>query len=412
MRAGFVLHPDHQEGFLLSQMWENHVLNLIWKISSLPWKGGEAVVRSIIHQGTLENVKQESAWLGKRFAHALDEDLSDQWKIIVMDTLADFDMSQFATIADVVKNVHLDKSELNLKLVEPSLEAPHPYLKMLPPREATVTKDLSEDHYENRTSESSMTQSIVAPNQSSMNQSIVALNPITSGGRGELSGSPDANRCIAGVRRILRRIRDIADSDKHSEDFKRSQIQRAFESLDRMSDSGNVKITTEQWTELENLTLEVEQENQQNLQALKELDVKANNKHQLPRGSLGKFAGSATNFLEFRKNMESLLSNYSSEDLKLSTLRQCIEGPEKKQILKRIENSRNLEHAFQILEQFYGCFNILLPKLKRTLEDLPSNPWEDIFLCQKFPNPCSLNPCFPNPKHSGALFKLISLLYL
>ena len=114
--------------------------------------------------------------------------------------------------------------------------------------------------------------------------------------------------------------------------------------------------------------------NQQNLQALRTLDTAANNKHQLPRGSLGKFSGSATNFLEFKKNMESLLSNYSSEDLKLSTLRQQIEGPEKKQILRRIENATSLQNALQILETFYGGFDILLPKLKRNLEELPSSP--------------------------------------
>ena len=362
LKSGFILHPEHQEGFQLSQMWENHVLNLIWRVSSLPWKGGEAVVRSIINQGTLEEVNQQSVWLGKRFAFPLHEDLSDKWKVIAMDTLAEFDLSQFHIIGALVKNIQLDKSELRLQLNEPTFESVLPKVPPMMSRtvRGEITEDVSEDVYENRSSSIS--------SNSFPSQQHPRTSRITTG------GSHEASRCISGVSRILQRIRDIVDSDKHSVDFKKIQIQKAFESLDRVAVNADEKVTADQWAKMEDLTLEVEEANQQNLEALRTLDTAANNKHQLPRGSLGKFSGSATNFLEFKKNMESLLSNYSSEDLKLSTLRQQIEGPEKKQILRRIENATSLQNALQILETFYGGFDILLPKLKRNLEELPSSP--------------------------------------
>ena len=367
-KIGFHLHPDHDVGFALSRMWKTRALNSIERITNIHWTGGEAVLRSMIDQNALEEIIESSMWLGKKFALELDDSYQDRWKDISMDTMAQYDLSEITTITKLIKDLRVEKSELLVLFSEPSFELPRK-TRTLPDNSSRLNhrEMITEDEiYENQSSSS---------RESNLPSHSTSIQQTQTTNIEECLPSSNVDRVIKHVRRILKRVQEISnDGSKVSEDFKKAQIQKAMETLDKLAESGSDTGSPSQWCMVEDLYFEVDQVNKENLTNLEKLEKKANNKHQLPKAHLSQWSGDASDFLEFRAVMTEILDNYNDENLKLSTLRAHIVGKDKSIILSRIRNAKNLEDAFIILNTFYGDFDVILPMKRRVLEDLPNNP--------------------------------------
>ena len=94
---------------------------------------------------------------------------------------------------------------------------------------------------------------------------------------------------------------------------------------------------------------------------------------QLPRGKLMVWDGSVSQYIDFKTMMKEMLI-YDSESLKLSTLKDCIQGKEKAFIAEMLYNVDSLEEAFQVLDTHYGDIRTVMPRLRAKLDKMPSYP--------------------------------------
>ena len=370
---GFAVFPSQREGYRLAGIFENKVRNMAWRIANFPWTGGAAVSESILKPDVLAEVIKESHFNGKRFSKNLPEYL-DPWRGIMVETLQEFDFTRMAEIFSIIKNVPVEQSDLVNDFPEPVLVPPGLNSKGLEqnikeeialPRKLPITStEIDSNSYENKSSGSF---SVSAPS---------SIGARTRLDEKETLMESKLSRSIAMVREYLSRAK-IGDnsSSKYSEEYKRSQLGKAIDLIDKIRLDYENYGTTVQWDEIEILESEAKLETKKNLNALAEIEVIGQNQHHLPKGVLPCFeAGENCDYHDFKDQMCRILSKYKLESLKLSTLRSQIRGPRKASILEKFKHATSLQSAFEMLQPHFGDFSVILPKLKAQLMELPSNP--------------------------------------
>ena len=146
-------------------------------------------------------------------------------------------------------------------------------------------------------------------------------------------------------------------------------IDYLFNKLDRASVEMNGN--KEQFERIEKLFDEVGEVTEVNISMRVAIEEEEEKRSQLPKACLMEWDGSDEGFADFRDHMTDVL-RYGNQALNLSSLKSQIkDNREKPKILSRIENCRNVEEAFNALQQFYGDFSILQAKMKAKLENLP-----------------------------------------
>ena len=89
---------------------------------------------------------------------------------------------------------------------------------------------------------------------------------------------------------------------------------------------------------------------------------------QLPRGKLLYWYGEVEGYHDFKLQMLDMLS-YDSEYLNLSTLKDQIKGKDKAHIMNFLFNVEDVPEAFSVLDMHYGRIEIVLPRLKKKLDE-------------------------------------------
>ena len=371
---GFAIFPSQSEGYKLSRIFENKLRNLAWRVANFPWLGGSAVSESILRPDILAEVLKESHFDGKKFSKNLPAHL-DPWRGIMMETLQELDFSKMTEIFSIIKNVQVDQEDLVYVFPEPTLVAARPNLKMLEQnngpgggfhnRIPITSTEIDSNSYENEDKSNSIS-SISAPS---------SIGVRTRMDIKEVDMESKLNRSIAMVREYLSRARLVENNNsKYSEEHRRNQLGKAIDLIDKVRLDYDNYGTPGQWDELVDLELQIKGEMKKNFDALAEIEVVNHNQHHLPRGILPFFEGESSDYHDFKDQICKILSRYQEENLKLSTLRNQIRGPQKASILEKFKHATTLQSAFEMLHPHFGNFSVILPKLKSQLMELPSNP--------------------------------------
>ena len=101
--------------------------------------------------------------------------------------------------------------------------------------------------------------------------------------------------------------------------------------------------TDTQWDMIDKLNHDVNERLKKTFHNIQKSETALAHRQQLPKAVLQTWDGQASTFQEFKGFMTNMLSYYTDENLKLSTLRKNIEGNQKNKILKRIQNCTSLD---------------------------------------------------------------------
>ena len=118
-QKGYSLCPNSDEGYRLSKIWEERLRDDIGRISNLNWQAREIVVRNIIQPEVLTDLIDNTGWMGKQFSGKLP-DYQNYHKQIIMDSLIEYDFTQIERTFKLIRNVHIDKTDVLLNLKEPT----------------------------------------------------------------------------------------------------------------------------------------------------------------------------------------------------------------------------------------------------------------------------------------------------
>ena len=371
-QKGYSLCPNSDEGYRLSKIWEERLRDDIGRISNLNWQAREIVVRNIIQPEVLTDLIDNTGWMGKQFSGKLP-DYQNYHKQIIMDSLIEYDFTQIERTFKLIRNVHIDKTDVLLNLKEPTF--------INQKKRTNITEYISraqwnltdEDIYENRTSLSSSASASLSSSSSSSPPQVLSSTVNNTTSRQETSSSR-IERAIINVRRILERVKKIKDKSKSTAEHKKVQLLKALEYLDRISNDYSEEGSPEQWQEIEEIYLDVDKYTEDNLRDLSLLEKIASSRHQLPRGALATWTGHSEDFLDFRSQMVNVLQNYEDENTKLNTLKNQIVGKNRDLVHRRIKNARSVTEAFKTLELYYGDYETIIHQKKRALENLVIDP--------------------------------------
>ena len=142
------------------------------------------------------------------------------------------------------------------------------------------------------------------------------------------------------VKKDLERVRDKVDDFGVAEEYEIDKLQR----------------------KLYKLAINVDKK-------IAECDVLVERRKMIPKAKFMFWNGDRRTYSDFRKTMKELC-NYGNDDLDLQTLKQQIQS---KEVLKCLFNVKDLNQAFEILDRKYGNIMLMLPELKKDLDDQLEN---------------------------------------
>ena len=250
-QKGFSLCPSSDDGYMISKIWEERLRDNIGRISNLDWQAKEIVVRNIIQPDVLTALIDNSAWMGKQFSRSLP-DYQNYYKQIIMDSIIEYDFTQIEKTFKLIKNVHINKTDVLLKLKEPSFISPKKRTNITDFISKAQWNLTDEDLYENRTSSSSSQSSSSSSPHQVFNSTLNKTK-----GRSENS-SNILDRAISNVHRILERVKKIKEKSKSTAEYKKGQLSKAMEYLDKISNDFSEEGRPEQWEEVEELYIEID----------------------------------------------------------------------------------------------------------------------------------------------------------